>query len=173
MNKFIKITTVLLMVIVTNTSYAQTFSEYYTELTTLPCPKKFRSVTSTIFVEKDLPNYLFDQIKHDLTIGKAKAKLGLDINYPLILIKYRDLVDYSTSSVLYSFDSNGVFLSYIAVSHSADGEGVQFSITPENKIRIASYGASDAVINTYRYESGQFIKEGEIEYGDADNLPDY
>jgi hypothetical protein len=154
-------------------SYGQTFSEYIEELPTLPCPQKFRSVSGIQFLEKDLPNHLFDHTQFDLSTRKARAKIELDPIFPIIIVKNTSSNSGYSSSTLFSFNAQGDFQSVLLVAHSADGEGSTYSITPENKIRIANYGASEAIISTYRYENGQFIKEGELEYGDVDNLPEY
>lgn len=169
-----KLLAIGLVITVSSFSYAQTFDEYLEGLIFMPTPKKFKPDSMVEFIQMELPSHLFNGPEFNLTKQKAFAKLDLDKNYPIILIGHiSDRGGYFSSVSAYSFDNDGNYLSKILLSHDLVGEGSTYSITPENKIRIASYGASDAVINTYRYEDGQFIREGEREYADADNLPEY
>ncbi len=169
-----RILVILSFMLLSSLSQAQTFGDYLDGLVTMPCPKKFKPDSVVNFNRTDLPSHLFNGTDFNLTKQKAFAKLELDEDYPIILIgNISDRGDYFEVVTACSFNNQGNLLSKIVLSHDLVGEGSSYSITPENKIRVASYGASDAVINTYRYENGQFFKEGPREYADADNLPDY
>ena len=162
------------MIMVVSCCYGQTFSEYLNSLPIKSVPKKFNQ-GSEIEHEKIplLPNLFTDSI-FNLDRDRAYLRLDLDANFPIILIgQLSNDEDYFELAGAASFDTSGNYLDFLALFHTADGEGSTYSITPENKIRVASYGASEAVIWTYRYENGQFIREVEPEYGDVDNLPDY
>ena len=173
--KYIKQTfLVILLTLMSIRSFAQTFYEYLGDLSELKCPVSFDKAGQVDYPDLALPAHLFENSVFNLSKQLAFAKIMLDENYPIILIGHMsDRGDHFHSITAYSFDTNGNYVSRILLSHDDVGSGSEYSITPENKIRIASYGASDAVINTYRYENGEFIKEEGREYADADNLPDY
>lgn len=149
------------------------FDSLLTILPSIDVPHSFHSRQAAAVAETALPIRLID-LKEYGNEWKICAKVHLQKNYPLIMIKrFNSEMDTYDAYSLLSFDSTGRFISELAVKFNSDGQGRKFSITPDKRIRVAVYGASEAIIRSYEYANGQFKEVGEAEDGDIDNMPEY
>ncbi len=166
-------TIIILLSLITSLSscIGQTFTDYLDGIPLINHPKKFSESSYSNWTGYDIPTSISSLPK--FTGYKTIAKINLDGGYPLLLVRKHYNNGYDRLISLISFDTDGNYLSDLDAEYTADGEGGEFAISPEGKIRIATYNLSDAKIKTFRYENGYFIQEGVVEDRDADNLGDY
>ena len=149
----------------------QTFSEFLGELPTIDIPKTFNEASYFNWQGKELPSTLTtEQSSKDY---QAVAQIELDENYPLVLIRksYNNGHDFFIR--LLSFDADGNYINSFSVEYTADGEGMDFSITPERQIRLARYVMTNVSITTYNYNEGEFIQVGDLEFMDEEEQGEY
>jgi hypothetical protein len=150
------------------------FDSLLTEIPSIDFPRKFRgngSLNSDVEAKYPVNSLHLDGYNEEWQIA---GKFLLNEHFPLVLLKrYDSTMNMYDSYSLVSFDSAGHYISSLSVKHNSDGEGRTFAITPEHKIRVAIYGASEAIIRTFEYVNGEFIALEGMENADADNLPDY
>jgi hypothetical protein len=151
----------------------QRFDSLLRVLPEISIPHKFNSELGEAVQKAKFPNDALGLTDYD-SLWHVAGKILMNKDFPLVLLKRYDTeFNLYDTYWLVSFDSLGQHISHLPVVHSSDGEGRTFAITPENRIRVAAYGASEARIRAFEYVNGQFNEVGEIEAGDADNLPDY
>ncbi|MEM9680810.1 MAG: hypothetical protein AAF901_10850 [Bacteroidota bacterium] len=116
--------TFIAVILLFSSCYGQTFSEYLDGIPAVSHPKKFRESSYYNWTGYDLPSSVNANPK--FTNSKTIAKIELDTNYPLLLLREYYNEGLHRFMTLVSFNPNGDYITYLSSEYTADGEGGNF-----------------------------------------------